>query len=127
MSYTIKNLKEVKDSAPQFDIGHALEARFASEPLDSSDTGVTLMVVKPGERIPFGHRHNKAEEVYVVVSGSGRFKLDDEFVEVSKFDAVRIAPAVARGTEAGPDGLEYIAVGPRHEGDGEMIQDFWDQ
>jgi hypothetical protein len=32
---------------------------------------------------------------------------------------------VARAFEAGPEGLEFIAVGPHHDADGETVEDTW--
>ena len=61
----------------------------------------------------------------MVLSGSGKLKLDDEILEVETMDAIRMAPDVARALEAGPEGLEILAFGPRHAGDAEMVQDFW--
>jgi quercetin dioxygenase-like cupin family protein len=61
----------------------------------------------------------------VVLSGSGRVKLDDEIVEVRVLDAIRVAPGVARAFEADADGLEFIAFGPHHPGDGEPVEDVW--
>jgi mannose-6-phosphate isomerase-like protein (cupin superfamily) len=83
------------------------------------------LILRPGKRQPFAHRHKEAEEIYVVLSGSGKLKLDDELLDVGPMDAVRIAPEVARAFEAGPEGLEILAFGPRHAGDAEMVQDFW--
>ena len=123
--YTHKKLTEVKDSAPEFGLDEIQEARFAKDALDAEDTGVSHHRLKPGKRSPFGHRHEEAEEVYVVLGGSGRIKLDDEIVEIETLDAIRIAPGVTRALEAGQDGLEVLAVGPRHDGDGEMIQGWW--
>jgi mannose-6-phosphate isomerase-like protein (cupin superfamily) len=127
MSHTIKNLREVEDSAPKFGFGERQEARFCAKDLDAEQTGFALMRVKPGQRQGFAHRHDQAEEVYFIVSGSGRIKLDDDILDLKPYDAVRIAPGVARAMEGGPDGLEYLAFGPRHEGDGELLQDpaFW--
>jgi mannose-6-phosphate isomerase-like protein (cupin superfamily) len=123
--FTIENLDRVEDSAPKFGIGEFHEARFAQAALDAKDTGVSLFRVKPGKRQPFGHRHENAEEVYVVIGGSGRVRLDDEVREIGRLDAVRVAPSTVRAFEAGPDGLEYLAVGPHHRGDGELMHDFW--
>jgi len=126
VSYTIKNLREVEDSAPKFGFDSLQEAHFAYGALEAKDTGVAFHVVKPGCRQGFAHRHDEAEEVYVVVGGSGRIKLDDEIVEITRLDAIRVEPKVARAFEAGSDGLELLAFGPRHEGDGEILQgDFW--
>jgi mannose-6-phosphate isomerase-like protein (cupin superfamily) len=127
MSYTKKNLDGVEDSAPKFGYEELQEARFAGQDLDAEATGVALMRVKPGQRQGFAHKHDEAEEVYVVISGSGRIKLDDEIVDVERLDAIRIAPGVTRALEADNEGLEYLAFGPHHKGDGELIHEgFWD-
>ena len=127
-AYTKKNLRDdVEDKAPGFGIGETQSARFANDDLDAEATGVALMGVKAGKRQAFAHRHENAEEVYVVLSGSGILKLDDERLEVGPLDAIRIAPGVTRAFEAGADGLEYLAFGPRHQGDGELVHEgFWD-
>jgi quercetin dioxygenase-like cupin family protein len=82
-------------------------------------------VLHPGKRQAYGHRHEEAEEVNVVLSGSGRVCLDQEVVEVGPMDAIRIAPEVTRAFEAGPDGLELLVFGPHHSGDGELIPGYW--
>ena len=126
MSYTIKNLREVTDSAPEFGFAEVQEAHFAHKELDAESTGFSYLVVKPGKRQAFAHKHDDAEEVYVVVGGSGRAKLDDDVKEVSRLDAIRVAPSVVRTFEAGDEGLELLAFGPRHDGDGEIVkEDVW--
>lgn len=125
MSYTIKNLREVEDVAPRFGFDKVQEARFPWRALDAQDTGLAYHVIKPGQR-GSAHRHEAAEEIYVVISGSGRINLDGEVAELRPLDAVRVAPLVARAFEAGPDGLELLAFGPHHEGDGEFLdEDPW--
>jgi quercetin dioxygenase-like cupin family protein len=123
--YAIKNLKEIEDAAANR--GPDIEARFARKHLGSQHLGVTYFRYGPHYRSPIGHRHREQEEAYIVVSGSGRVKLDDEVVELRPWDVVRAAPHVVRSFEGGPDGLELIAVGTdRPEGgDGEMIPDHW--
>jgi mannose-6-phosphate isomerase-like protein (cupin superfamily) len=124
-NFTVKNLKEVQDAAAARE--EDVEARFARGELDAEHLGITYFRYGPGFRSRLGHRHREQEEVYVVVSGSGRMRLDDEVVELGRWDAVRVAPNVVRAVEGGPEGLELIAIGnDRPEGgDGEMIPDFW--
>jgi mannose-6-phosphate isomerase-like protein (cupin superfamily) len=124
-SHTHIRLTEVRDSAPEFGLGDDQAARFANGALETEQTGVSHHRLKPGKRQRFGHRHEEAEEVYVVLSGNGRIKLDDEIIQLQPLDAVRIAPHVTRAVEAGRGGIEFIAVGPRHEGDGELIPGWW--
>jgi quercetin dioxygenase-like cupin family protein len=125
MAYTLKNLRDTTDSAPKFGFGEIGEAHFPREELGVKQTGFAYHVLKPGKRSAFGHRHDEAEEVYVVLAGSGRLRLDDEIVGVEELDAIRVSPEVTRAWEAGPDGLSLIVFGARHEGDGELEYDFW--
>ncbi|HEY4277686.1 MAG TPA: hypothetical protein VGM91_05675 [Conexibacter sp.] len=121
-------LDDVTDAAPGLGLADSgIEIRFAQRELGAEETGVTFHRLAPGVRQPFGHRHNLAEEVYVVVSGSGRMKLDDEIVELAPLVAIRVAPPVTRSFEAGPDGLELVVAGARHDGDGELVHGFWSE
>lgn len=124
-TYTHKNLGEVKDMAPEFGYAELAEARFARQALGAEQTGIAHLKLKPGKRMPFGHKHDEAEEIYIVIAGSGRIKLDDEIIEVTELDAIRIAPEVARGVEGGPEGIEVLAVGAHHENDGELLHGWW--
>jgi mannose-6-phosphate isomerase-like protein (cupin superfamily) len=124
--YTIRNVRDVEDSAEKFGFGHVGEARFANEYLDTEQVGMSHHKVNADARQAFGHRHEDVEEVYFVVAGSGRVKLDDDIVDVSERDAIRVSPQVVRCFEAGPDGLELIAFSPRRGDDrGEMLPDWW--
>jgi mannose-6-phosphate isomerase-like protein (cupin superfamily) len=121
--YTIKNLRAVDDAAAGRDLSEVQEARFAMGALDAEATGLCLQRVKPTKRQAFAHRHDQAEEIYVVISGHGRVKLDDDVRDVGPMDAIRVAPAVVRSFEASDEGLELLVFGPHHSGDGELIQD----
>jgi mannose-6-phosphate isomerase-like protein (cupin superfamily) len=126
-TYTLKNLKDVEDMAPKFGMSEVLEARFAREELGLEKSGVSYQRLQPKTRLPFGHKHSEQEELYVVVGGSGRVKLDDEIVELSQWDAVRISPGTMRNLEAGPDGLEVVLFGAPNNAnaDVEMVQNWW--
>ena len=121
-NWTRKNFSAVRDVSPP-DV--AIEWRFARAALGSPELGVSRFTYEPGARMPWGHRHREQEELYVVVAGSGRAKLDDEIVELATRDALRVSPGVTRQFEAGPEGLELIAFGPRHDGDGEIVPGWW--
>jgi mannose-6-phosphate isomerase-like protein (cupin superfamily) len=125
VSYTKKNLRDVEDSAVRYGLSETQEARFARRDLAAEQTGVAYLIVKPGRREAFAHRHREAEEIYVVLAGSGRVKLDDELVDLSELDAVRVAPGTTRMFEAGPNGLEMLIFGVHVDGDVEQVSDFW--
>jgi quercetin dioxygenase-like cupin family protein len=124
-SYVKLNLLELEDSVG--DRAPEIEGRFGRTKLESRDIGVSHFRYAPGFRSPMAHRHREQEEAYVVVAGSGRVLLDGEVVELRQWDTVRVAPEVVRAFEAGPDGMDVIAVGgPKPEGgDGEMASADW--
>jgi uncharacterized cupin superfamily protein len=124
-NYAIKNLMDVEPSngGP----GEDFEVRLGRKHLDSTELGVSYFRFGPGRRSAIGHKHEVQEEAYVVVGGGGRVKLDDEILELKRWDLVRVAPHVARAFEGGPDGLELVAIGGRRPegGDGVKVEDFW--
>lgn len=125
--YTKKNLRsEVEDQAPSFGMPPEMEARFARTALGGETLGLSLVTLGPDFRIPFGHKHEHQEEVYVVVSGSARVKVEDEIVELAQWDAIRFDEDTMRAVEAGPAGVEFLAFGagddPR---DAELVQGWW--
>jgi quercetin dioxygenase-like cupin family protein len=123
--FAIVNLLELDDVVGGKVEG--MEARFSRKHLGSRDLGVSLFRYRPGVRNPGSHRHREQEEAYVVVSGSGRVRLDGEVHDLREWDVIRVAPGVVRAFEAGPDGLDVVAVGgPKpEEGDGERVEDPW--
>jgi mannose-6-phosphate isomerase-like protein (cupin superfamily) len=126
--YTHVNLREeVEDQAPKFGLSPNMEFRSARVPLQMKNAGVSFLRVAPNFRVPFGHHHNVQEEVYVLVNGSARLKLDDEVIELEPLDAVRIHKDTMRNFEGGPEGVEVLAIGAPNTGpgDGPMTQDWW--
>jgi mannose-6-phosphate isomerase-like protein (cupin superfamily) len=110
--FTLRNIKEdLEDLGPRFDGAPDLEFRAATKALELEHSALSYQRVPPGHRFPYGHTHAKQEEVYVVIHGSGRMKVDDEIVELTEWDAVRVPPGMWRGYEAGPEGLEIVVVG----------------
>ena len=130
MPFTHCNIKDLEDIGPRFDGDPDLEFRAVTKPLELEKSALSYQRVPPRYRFPYGHTHETQEEVYVVVRGSGRMKLDDEIVELEEWDAVRVPPGTWRGYEAGPEGLELLVFGapnlgedPRGDVDGR--RDWW--
>jgi uncharacterized cupin superfamily protein len=123
--YARINIDDVDDLAAQSGMQELGEARYLRQDVGAQGIGLTYYRMNPGRRAGVGHRHREAEEMYVVLSGSGRVKVDDEVSELRARDVVRVAPESVREFEAGPDGMELLATGAHVEGDGEMLQDWW--
>jgi mannose-6-phosphate isomerase-like protein (cupin superfamily) len=128
MGYTKLNLKEdVEDQAPNFELSPQLEFRSARDPLETENAAISYLRVAPGFRLPFGHHHNEQEEIYVLVGGSARIRLDDEVLELRPFDAIRIDRQTMRNLEGGPEGAEVILFGAPNtgSGDAQLTQGWW--
>jgi mannose-6-phosphate isomerase-like protein (cupin superfamily) len=121
--WTKTNFADVTDRSPD----ETMEWRLSRGAIRSRQVGVSRFTYAPGARMPFGHRHREQEEVYVVVRGSGRAKLDDEIVDIAEWDVIRVAPRVMRAFEAGQDGLDVVCVGGRRPKGGDTERDaaFW--
>jgi quercetin dioxygenase-like cupin family protein len=123
--FTHINLLELEDFVAGRTDG--IEGRFGRKHLESRDLGISHWRYAPGFHSEKAHRHNDQEEAYIVVAGQGRILLDGEVLDLRQWDVVRVAPEVVRAVEAGPDGMELIAVGgPKPEGgDGEVVDADW--
>jgi mannose-6-phosphate isomerase-like protein (cupin superfamily) len=129
-SFTHMNIKGLEDLGGKFDGDPDLEFRAATRALALERSGLSYQWVPPGYRFPYGHTHATQEEVYVVVNGGGRMKIDDEIVSLRRWDAIRVSPGSWRGYEAGSEGLEMLVIGapnlgedPRDDVEGE--RDWW--
>lgn len=122
------NLREVEDSAVAYGVD-GIEARFPKRELGCTIVAVSLQKLAADVRSPWGHRHVQQEEVYVVVAGGGTMRLDDQTIGLEPWDAIRVAPETMRAFEAGPDGLELLALGaPVGEGnDAELVPGWWSE
>ena len=118
------NFDDVEDVSPA-DVD--IQWRFTRNVLESPELGISRFTYEPGARMPWAHSHREQEESYVVVAGSGRASLDGEDVELWPWDVLRVAPAVVRSFEAGPEGLDIICIGGKkpNSGDAERHQDPW--
>ena len=131
MPFTLRNLREdLADVGSNFDGAPDLEFRAAGKALGLEHSGLSFQRIPPDYRFPYGHTHKQQEEVFVIMGGGGRMKLDEEIVEVKKWDVVRVPPGTWRGYEAGPEGLEILVFGapnlgenPREDVEGQ--RDWW--
>ena len=124
--YTLLNLKDdVENMAERFGLAPDIEARFGRNALGLEGGGFSYQRLAPNVTGSTAHRHREQEEVYVVLSGSGRVKLEDEVRDLRQWDVLRVPASTARGFQSGPEGLELIAIGFGESGDAEILEDFW--
>ena len=125
--YTALQLNEVEDQAPNLGLPSDFELRMARVPLNCEKVGLSYQRLGPGWRQPIGHNHKQQEEVFILVNGSARMRLDDEVIELKPWTAVRVAPDTMRALEGGPEGAELIAIGAPNTGpgDGNIVHGWW--
>jgi uncharacterized cupin superfamily protein len=126
--YTLLNLRtDVDDMAPQFGMGDGIEAHFGRKPMGLEKSGLSYFKLGPDYTLPFGHIHSEQEEIYLVVTGTARVRLDEEEVELRELDAIRIPTGTTRAMAAGPEGAEIVAFGApdTDNKDIEMVPDFF--
>jgi mannose-6-phosphate isomerase-like protein (cupin superfamily) len=124
-NYTKTNIKSIENSAEAFGLADNLEARFARKALELEQFGFSYQKMRANFRQPFGHRHEGQEEVYLVLDGSGRVKVEDEILDLEQWDALRVPPGTTRQFEAGDNGLELLVIGGTPSGDAETIPNWW--
>lgn len=126
-NYTHLNLKDVEDQAPNFGLADNIEFRMARVALGLENSGFSYLRLAPGFRMPFGHKHKSQEELYVLVNGQARIKIEDEVKDLKPWDAVRVHKDTMRSLEAGDDGAEFLVVGAPSTGpgDGDIVQGWW--
>jgi hypothetical protein len=129
-NHTVVNLKDVENAAEKFGFAPDMEARFAARDLGLQNSAISYQALAPNFRQPFGHKHGEQEELYVVLHGSGRIKIDDEVIELKALDAVRVPPEAERALEGGPDGMAFVAFGApggtSSPNDAEQLPGWWD-
>jgi mannose-6-phosphate isomerase-like protein (cupin superfamily) len=126
--YTIQPIADVPDA---FGGRWPGSMHLLTGPLEAEQVAVTYRRMPPGAggKGGYGHRHRTQEEVFVVLSGTLQFKLDDEVVDVAGPAAVRIAPQVARSVwNDGPADVDVLICSVRMEDttdEVEIVPDFW--
>ncbi len=123
--WTKTNLRDVKDVAEDAGLAPASRPASHARTWPRSGSGSASSGSHPARANRSAIGTTEDEEIYVVVSGAGRVKLDDEFVALAQWDAIRVAPETMRCFEAGPEGLEYVGFGTHTENDTAPVPGWW--
>jgi quercetin dioxygenase-like cupin family protein len=126
--YTVQNLKDVENQGVRFGLDeNDIQLRMGKDPLESEHCGISYVRLRAGWRTPFGHTHNQQEEIYVLVNGSARMKVEDEVIDMQPFTAVRVSPDTMRAYEGGPEGAELVVIGAPKTGpgDADITPNWW--
>jgi mannose-6-phosphate isomerase-like protein (cupin superfamily) len=106
MGYSTVNVGEIEGAGP----GGAV--RFVRRALGVEAFGINWFELPPNAE---GREHDESssrqEEVYVVVRGSGHWRVDGAEVPVRAGSVVRLDPDSIRCPVSGPEGMTFVAVG----------------
>jgi mannose-6-phosphate isomerase-like protein (cupin superfamily) len=81
---------------------------FLRDLLGVAGLEISLNVVLPGKGMPFLHRHQENDEVYVVLGGRGQFLVDVECIDVAEGSVLRLSPPAARAWRNNSDSPLYF-------------------
>ncbi|HEY1518702.1 MAG TPA: cupin domain-containing protein [Solirubrobacteraceae bacterium] len=108
MGYSVLSVDDIAGSGPGGIV------RFVRRELGVEAFGINWFELAPGAE---GHEHDETrsgqEEVSVVVSGGGHWRIDGDEVPVRIGSFVRFDPESTRCPVAGPDGMTFVSVGSR--------------
>lgn len=81
------------------------------EKLTLTGAEISINKLPEGTKVPFVHSHKNNEEIYGIISGSGKVVIDNEEVELTSGDWLKIAPAAKRQFFAASDlDITYICI-----------------
>ncbi|MDH5257886.1 MAG: cupin domain-containing protein [Gammaproteobacteria bacterium] len=105
-------LTNTKNASFTFEpIGTINGKNFVKDKLNLSSMEVSINVLPPGTGMPFYHKHDKNEELYLFVKGQGQFQVDDDTFNVKEGSLVRVAPqGVRTWRNNGDEDLYYVVV-----------------
>ena len=94
---------------------------FLKEMTNATGTEISLSVF---------HTHKQNEETYIILSGAGKFQVDDQCFDIAEGSVVRVGPAGVRGmTNTSDKEMIYIVVQSKEGsleqysmGDGELLE-----
>ncbi|MFC0009584.1 cupin domain-containing protein [Devosia nitrariae] len=112
MTEAIVNLGSIPLKPEQTGSRFVAQVAEIGTPLGLKWLGATYYIVPPGKTaVPF-HRHHTSDEMFVILSGSGEYRLGDERIPVGEGDCLG-APAAGAAHQlfnTGSEPLRYLAV-----------------
>ena len=85
--------------------------QFVKEATGATSCEISFGTLPSGASVPFFHSHKANEENYVILSGAGRFQVDDEVFDIAEGSVIRVAPGCDRNlrcTSAEP--MLYLCI-----------------
>lgn len=84
---------------------------FLKESTKATGIEVSVSVIAPKTDLPIFHSHKQNEEMYIILSGNGKFQVDNQCFEISEGSVIRVAPNGLRGmTNSSDEQMIYLVI-----------------
>lgn len=83
---------------------------FVGDALRTTGSEISFQILPPNAVIPFLHKHNTHEEVYVFLKGKGQFQVDEDVFDIQEGSVIRISPQGSRSWRNNSDGTMVFMV-----------------
>lgn len=81
------------------------------EKLSLTGAEISINQLPAGASVPFVHSHKSNEEIYGILSGKGKAVIDNETIELTAGDWLRISPAAKRQFFASQESdITYVCI-----------------
>lgn len=91
---------------------HGLEGKqFVKDATGSTSCEISFGKLPSGTAVPFFHIHKANEENYIILSGYGRFQVDDECFDIAEGSVIRVSTGCDRNLKCtSPEPMTYICI-----------------
>jgi mannose-6-phosphate isomerase-like protein (cupin superfamily) len=84
---------------------------FVKEATKATGSEISFTTIPPQTELPYFHIHNKDEETYIILRGSGYYQVDEDCFPITEGSVIRVAPAGKRGLcNTSNEPMVYICI-----------------
>ncbi|MGB4415085.1 MAG: cupin domain-containing protein [Paludibacter sp.] len=84
---------------------------FLKDPTKSTGTEISFTTIPPKSELGYFHMHNKDEETYIILKGSGYYQVDDDCFPIQEGSVIRVAPEGSRSLcNTSEENMVYICI-----------------
>lgn len=88
--------------------------QFVKDATGATSCEISFGSLPSGAAVPFFHSHRANEENYIILSGAGRFQVDDEVFDIAEGSVIRVTPGCDRNLKCtSTEPMTYICIQAR--------------
>lgn len=85
--------------------------QFVKEATSATSCEISFGTLPSGAAVPFFHSHKANEENYIILSGSGKFQVDDNVFDVAEGSVIRVSTNCDRNIKCtSTEAMTYICI-----------------